>query len=557
MNRRHFLQISGAALGSLVAVSAAGSTPRAETVELPTQVFVRLDEGMQALASKNRLTWTYRDIVVQLTPQAGGGLQVAVQSPKAALQAVQLGWKYAQSATVAVLGDAWERSYGELQFKPAALARWLPWYFVQYDPKSGRTVCFGVKTGCRTLCHWQVGGGTMQLTLDTSSGGVGVQLGTRTLDAATVLATTSEPGENAFATARRFCGLMCTAPRLPRQPVYGVNDWYFAYGENNNALILEHSALLAELAPSGDNRPFSVIDSGWAAYSPVPSKDCCWPEDFSKPNAKFPDMHKLADDIKHMGVRPGLWMRPLTARHDDNPNRFLPSIPGRDRPTEPALDPTIDENLDRIRQNFATFQAWGYEMVKHDFSTYDLLGKWGFEITNQLTAPGWRFHDNSRTTAEIMLTLYQTIREAAGSMYLIGCNTVGHLAAGLFELSRIGDDTSGQKWDITRKMGVNTLGFRLVQHNKFFAVDADCACITTKVPWAETEQWLRLLAGSGTPLFVSAQPAAMGAPQKLALKNAFAQAARVQPLGEPLDWLTSLWPTKWRLDGQLTEFDWS
>ncbi len=558
MDRRHFLQLSGAALGSLVVLSAAGpAVGPTEAVALPAQVLVRLDGGMQALASKDRTTWTYRDVVVRLAPRADGALQVAVQSLTAALHAVQLRWKYVQNATATVLGDAWERTYGDVQFQPASFARRLPWYLVQHDAKSGRTACFGVETGCRSLCYWQVGDGQMQLTLDTSSAGVGVQLGARALEAATILATTGQTGENTFATARRFCGLMCPAPRLPGQPVYGINDWYFAYGQNSSALILEHTALLTDLAPDGDNRPFSVVDAGWAAYSPALPGDCCWQDDFSRPNAKFPDMHKLAGDIQHLGMRPGLWTRPLCARHDDSPARLLPSIAGRDEPQKPVLDPTIAENLDRIRQNFATYQAWGYELVKHDFSTYDLLGKWGFEMADQFTAPGWRFHDNSRTTAEVILNLYQTIREAAGPTYLIGCDTVGHLAAGLFELNRTGDDTSGLEWDRTRKMGVNTLGFRLVQHNKFFAVDGDCVGLTPKVPWAQNEKWLRLLAGSGAPLFVSAQPAAVGASQKLALKNAFAQAARVQPVGEPLDWLTSPRPTKWRLDGQVTDFDWS
>ena len=194
MDRRHFLQISGAALGGLIVLSATGTAAGpTETVELPAQVFVQLDGGTQALTSKDRTTWTYRDVVVRLVPQSGGALLVAVQSPTTALHAVQLQWKYPQDPTATVLGDAWERTYGDVQFQPAAFARRLPWYLVQHDPKNHRTACFGVKTGCRTLCYWQVGDGKMQLTLDTSSAGVGVQLGPRTLDAATVLATTGHP----------------------------------------------------------------------------------------------------------------------------------------------------------------------------------------------------------------------------------------------------------------------------------------------------------------------------------------------------------------------------
>ena len=78
-----------------------------------------------------------------------------------------------------------------------------------------------------------------------------------------------------------------------------------------------------------------------------------------------------------------------------------------------------------------------------------------------------------------MRELYAAIREAAGPSVVIGCNTIGHLGAGFFELQRTGDDTSGREWERTRKMGVNTMAFRLPQHGTFFAADADCAPITT------------------------------------------------------------------------------
>ena len=112
---------------------------------------------------------------------------------------------------------------------------------------------------------------------------------------------------------------------------------------------------------------------------------------------------------------------------------------------------------------------WGYELVKHDFSTYDLLGKWGFEMGAEPTFAGWSLHDRSRTNAEVMLDLYEAIRKTAGEQtLLLGCNTVGHLGAGIFELQRTGDDTSGEHWERTRKMGVNTLAFRLAQNGTFF-----------------------------------------------------------------------------------------
>ena len=78
-----------------------------------------------------------------------------------------------------------------------------------------------------------------------------------------------------------------------------------------------------------------------------------------------------------------------------------------------------------------------------------------------LTRDGWTFAAGpGRTTAEVIGSLYDVIRGAAGDAAIIGCNTVSHLSAGLFEICRIGDDTSGTDWSRTRKMGVNTLAFR-------------------------------------------------------------------------------------------------
>ncbi|MFI5159470.1 MAG: hypothetical protein ACHQF4_11435, partial [Sphingobacteriales bacterium] len=431
-------------------------------------------------------------------------------------------------------------------------SRKLPWYLIQHN--GAATTCFGVKTGCNTICYWQVGNGKMQLTMDACNGGSGVMLGDRVLHAADIIATKNNPGENTFATAHRFCGLMCPNPRLPRQPVYGINDWYFAYGNSSYDLIIQHTTLLADLATDTNNRPFSVVDDGWSAYT---NKEKGYRNDYSQPNDKFMDMHKLAVNINQLGMRAGLWTRPLSSTPNTYQKLLSPAIPGRDDINLPTLDPTIDENLDYIKSNITLYRQWGYELVKHDFSSYDIFGRWGATMADGLTVPGWQFNDNSKTNAEIILNLYQSIREAAGDMYLIGCNTMSHLSAGIFEMNRIGDDTSGNEWARTRKMGVNTLGFRMVQHNKFYAVDGDCVGLTTKVPWNKNKQWMTLLAESSAPLVISAQPDALGAEQKEHIKHCFSLAARPQPIGEPLDWLTNQWPQKWKLDGAVKEFDWS
>jgi alpha-galactosidase len=189
--------------------------------------------------------------------------------------------------------------------------------------------------------------------------------------------------------------------------------------------------------------------------------------------------------------------------------------------------------------------SWGYEFIKHDFSTYELLGRWGFEMGASPSVSGWDFADRSQTNAEIIVSLYRGLRQTAGEKtILLGCNTIGHLAAGIFESQRIGDDTSGQIWERTRRMGVNALAFRMAQHRTFSYVDPDCVAITQNIDWSYSKQWLDLVARSGTSLFISPQPEAIGPEQKSAIKEAFQWTASSAGFAE--DWYENTTPQRWR-----------
>jgi alpha-galactosidase len=559
MKRRHFVQLSASWLAALLtarsnndAYANNGPFP-GDPMPAPDEVWLFYAGDWTRMKGQGGTRYHFQDTEVSLS-QGPGGLSVSVRSPVIPLKYLRLKWRHDTPPATRCLGDQWERSYGDLAWTGPDEGKRQPWYILLHDTQN--TLCYGVRTGCNSFCWWNIGPADLSLSMDLRSAGVGVELGERTLQAATILTVRNQEGENPFVTARRCCKIMCNHPRLPEKPVYGINDWYFAYGNNSPSLILEQTKLMTDLAPDTSNRPFSVVDAGWAAYSPLLPGDCCWQDDSSRPNEKFRDMAKLADAIKKENMRPGLWIRPLCAKHDDPTSLLLPAISGRDNPKNPLLDPSIPENLERIKQTVRLYKEWGYELVKHDFSTYDITGKWGFEMKEDITSDAWAFHDKTRTTAEIIKDLYQSIRDGAGEVYLAGCNTVSHLSAGLFETNRIGDDTSGKEWTRTRKMGVNTLAFRICQHGHFYSVDADCVGLTKDVPWEKNRQWMQLLAESGTPLFISTQPDALGTEQKEFVKRSFRQAASPQPIGEPLDWLSHPWPSEWWLDHRTVHFDW-
>lgn len=456
---------------------------------------------------------------------------------------IQVRWKGDFRAIKRYLGDHWERSYADLEWRGEVPGRTMPWFFMAFD--GHRTHGYGVKTGPKAFCFWNADVEGISLWFDVRSGGLPVKLGSRTLEMATIVCREGKEQETAFQAQRAFCRQMCPNPRLTELPVYGTNDWNYAYGNNSAELIGNVADLISELSPNQTNRPYSVIDEGWA-MGPYENRFGHGPW---VGNPRFGDMAKFAEVLKGKGVHPGLWYRPLTPL-PGNPEKWLLA-----RSNE-FLDPTIPEVLDQIRKHIQTFGHWGYELVKHDFTTWDVCGQWGFQMGPNPTQDGWSLHDKSKTTMEALAELYQTIRHAAGPMKLIGCNTVSHVAVGYHELQRTGDDTSGRSWNRNRRMGVNTLAFRAAHQGTFYEVDPDIVSITKTIPWQLVEQWLKLVSESGTALFVAMDPSIVESKHKIALKRALDIASRRVTIGEPLDWMDRDCPREWNLLGKKVEFNW-
>ena len=551
-SRRQFLETSAlSALGlSRVARGSALATrlpPGRGFVDLlrsPDVVVVQTDGADARLDRTGGSRWAHDDIVVG-TDVHHDSLNVSLSAPKSAVKRIHLRWRGEISSVRQLLGDAWERGYGDLEWRGWVPDRVMPWYAATFD--GARTHCYGVRTGTRAFCFWQIDPQGISLWADVRSGGVGVRLGERTLSVCDVVCREGHAGESAFGALHAFCGTMCPSPRLPAYPVYGHNDWYWAYGKNSADTVITDTHHIVELSPSGNNRPFAVIDDGW---QPVRGQAKAGVGTWDRGNEKFPDMPGLAASIKRAGARPGIWIRPLQAP-SDAPDAWRLA---RDRA---FLDPTVPEGRQKIADDIARLAQWGFELIKHDYTTYDIFGRWGFQMGAAMTRDGWTFASGpSRTTAEVIDDLYATIRRAAGDELIIGCNTVSHLSAGRFEICRVGDDTSGTEWSRTRKMGVNTLAFRAAQHSTFYVADPDCVGVTNAIPWSLNRQWLDLLARSGTMLFVSLDPSALGDEQRRDLKSALALASQSKPLAEPLDWQRTVYPSRWRLLGHEQVYDW-
>lgn len=506
-----------------------------DVIRLPDEVTTfdhfekTLPKGRLSL-SRSGEKWLGKGVAVEckLGPNS---LALGLESLQSPVAVVHVRWQMTVPLRLVLLSDAWERSYGELGWRNLIPERVMPWYFATHDGVACHG--YGVTTDARALCFWQVDLEGVSLWLNVTNGGNGVELGERKLTMATIVSRRGASGEDAIEAMRKLCGRMCARKTHSTIPIYGANDWCYSYGQSSAETILRDTEFIVEVSPSGTPRPFSVIDGGWADGT-----------------SAWPDMGKLAADIKGRNARPGLWVRPLEA--PESTARHLTVSDGRfgerkERVKELAYDPTVPEARDAIRAKLRQAAGWGYEMVKHDFSTYDLLGQWGFEMGPQPTVPGWSLSDRSKTNAEVISDLYSLLRDAVGEQILLdGCNTIGHLGQGIFDLQRIGDDTSGHQWERTRRMGVNALSFRLPQQGTFFTVDADLVGMTDSVPWSENRQWLDLLARSGTATLVSAAPTQRGPEQRAALREAFEIAAAGGAGLKPVDWMETSTPGHWR-----------
>src|SRR3954452_15220799 len=219
LNRRNFIQRTGASLALLLVsdfVKAGGI--KSAVIQMPDAIKILSGDNYFSLQLSDKQTWNYKDVIVKLK-NAKDAVAVFVHSPTLALKKVQLSWKIPAIKNGIVLGDAWERTYGDVSWQQINVTKKLPWYCIEHSDNN--TICFGVKTSCGAICYWRVAANNLDLNLDTRTGGNGVQLGGRMLNAAEIVTMKNEDNENVFATVRRFCKQMCDKPKTVVQPVYG------------------------------------------------------------------------------------------------------------------------------------------------------------------------------------------------------------------------------------------------------------------------------------------------------------------------------------------------
>ena len=271
---------------------------------------------------------------------AGGRMTVlwSPSAPERAPKRFRLRWKGDNRAVRLVYRPVWSFNCAEAGWHPVIPEEPMPWYFLAHDGKT--TVGCGVKTGPNAFAFWQVDAYGVTLWLDVRCGGEGVQPKAPLLAAETVSAAFEGPS---YAAAQQFAAMLCPAPRLPSRPVFGSNNWYYAYGNISRESVLEDAALMGSLV-DGALRPYMVIDDGWQKNRRTGYIGGPW-----TPNTRFGDMQETARGIRERGCIPGIWIRTLLSEDPALPDAWKLHRPKGPQPeTGFLLDPSVPDVLAQI-----------------------------------------------------------------------------------------------------------------------------------------------------------------------------------------------------------------
>jgi alpha-galactosidase len=341
--------------------------------------------------------------------------------------------------------------------------------------------------------------------------------------------------------------------KLPDPPV-GWCSWYHFYQGISQAVIEENLEKIKEFK---DQLPFNLvqIDDGFQKQV----------GDWLEFNDRFPyGVRPLAEEIKHVGCTPGLWLAPFilhpraksVCEHPDwllrhqNGSLVRPGFVWNSLGA--ALDLTHPGAQDYVREVIGTaVHQWGFPYLKLDFL--------------YVAALKGKFQDPRRTRAQVLRLGMETIREAAGKKaLLVGCGAPLGSMLGMVDVMRIGPDVNGS-WTPSfagislpfksepsmpsERNSMQNIFSRSPLHNRWWVNDPDCLLVRpeSKLTLPEIQSMATAIALTGGSLVVSDDMTKLP-PERLRILSTLMPLMNQQPV--VLDMFDSKRPSRLRLDLQ-------
>ena len=286
-----------------------------------------------------------------------------------------------------ILGDAWERGYGDLEWRGFVPDRVMPWYVATCDGDADARLRRPHRRGGVLLLAGR-SGRHQPLGRRAERRRRRATRRARRSTCATWSCRAGRAGESAFAALHAFCQQMCASSAAARAA--GVRQQRLVLGlrqeQRGEPCSPTRGTSSSSRPPARTARSPSSTTAGSRGAARTSAGAGTW----DRGNEKFPDMPALASRGRSAPARGRASGSDRCRRPPDAPDAWrLP----RDRD---VLDPTVPEVREKIADDIARLRQWGFELIKHDYSTFDIFGRWGFQMGAALTRDGWTFAEGPR-----------------------------------------------------------------------------------------------------------------------------------------------------------------
>jgi hypothetical protein len=280
-------------------------------------------------------------------------------------------------------------------------------------------------------------------------------------------------------------------------PPSGWCSWYYYYQEVSEKVIEKNAAwLAANLKDYG--AVYCQIDDGWQGRGHGSNDN----RDWTTIDKRFPmGMAALAQTIRNLGLKPGIWLAPHGQSNADVVKRWNAFLLGRDGRSASStwegdylLDPSRPEALAYLRDLFKTLaESWGYDYFKIDGQPI---------VVEEYKAKLALMKNPARDPEALYRRTLETIREAIGpGRYLLGCWGVPLEGVGLFNGSRTGGDVV-LGWDGFWVALDATMNYYFL-HNIAWYSDPDTMLLRYPLTLDQARVWATLQGLTGQALFSS------------------------------------------------------
>ena len=245
-----------------------------------------------------------------------------------------------------------------------------------------------------------------------------------------------------------------------QKPECGWNSWDYYRWTVTEEEVLKNAEFIASDPVLKQHVKRIIVDDGW---------QYCYGE--WEPKSLFPGgMKFLADELRKMGFKAGLWLAPAIVEPHCRIAQWDPGMLALSEGGQPCLayrcmerygfvlDPTVPAVQKHLEQLFDRYAGMGYEYFKLDF-----LGA---------TMDARRFHDRSVPRCQVLRKLMAAVcKGVAGRSEILGCNYHFYNGNSFVNSVRVGGDIHSH-WQSVKTNTVSVAGM-FWENKKLWINDPD------------------------------------------------------------------------------------